>query len=162
MTEKSAPANPKACASCPWRIKNQGTPHPDGWYRASNLARLWAKLKRGDSMSCHKTDPNNPVPEGTKPVPEGTTIHECTGALTLQQRELMNFQDIAKTEGKKALKIYKQQHPNGMSREGMLVLVERAMFGGTQIGGLEMSSPNLNDMEVGYPAKLKWDPKVEE
>lgn len=152
-----APANPKACVSCPWRLKNQGKPHPDGWFTAANLKRLWAKLRHGEMMSCHRTDPNNPVPEGQQPVPEGTTTHECAGALTLQQRELMNFQDIAKVE-KKALKVYKQQHPQGMTRDGLTAIVERAMFGGTSIGGLKMSKPNLNDPEVGY-SKLNWKPR---
>jgi len=163
MTEKSkqAPANPKACSSCPWRIKNQGTPHPDGWYKPSNLARLWQRLRRGESMSCHKTDPNNPVPKGQTPVPDGTTIHECSGALIVQQREFMNFQLVAKTApGKTALKVYKQQHPNGMTREGMLVMLERAMFGGTALGGMKMSSLDLGDEGVGYPAKLKFDLKA--
>lgn len=49
------------CAQCPWRTSNQGKRHPDGWYTKANLRRLWAGLRRGERMTCHPTDPANPV-----------------------------------------------------------------------------------------------------
>ncbi len=56
-------AAPRPCSSCPWLIANHGRPHPDGWNTKRNRDRLWAKLRTGDSMSCHKTDVSNPVPD---------------------------------------------------------------------------------------------------
>lgn len=154
-TSKVAPANPRPCSECPWRTDNHGKPHPDGWFTKRNRDRLWAKLRRGDSMSCHKTDPSNPVPEGVDPVKAGTTVHECTGALILQQREMMNFQAC------KSLPTYKAQHPKGMTRTGLLVLVERSMFGGVPVlgGGVAMARPNLNE-PVSHDG-LNWTPPTE-
>lgn len=155
MSAKVAPANPKACAACPWRIANQGMRHPDGWYTAANLKRLWAALRQGGNMSCHPTDSRNPVPEGTKQVPESVTTHECAGALTLQQREMMNFQDIAQAMPEKgnAHRAYLKVHPNGMTKIGLAHIASRAIFG--NLDGVAMTALNLNDPDVGY-ARLAW------
>lgn len=60
MTQQAAP---HACSACPWRLANQGKRHPDGWYAKANLSRLWSRLRRGEAMSCHPSDPNNEVSE---------------------------------------------------------------------------------------------------
>lgn len=145
-----SPAKPRPCATCPWRTANHGKPHPDGWYTKRNRARLWAQLRRGEMMSCHKTDPANPVPSGVKPVPYGTEVHECAGALVLQQREIMNFQRC------KSLPLYRSQHPNGLLRAGLLTIAERAVFGG--MSGLVMARPDLNE-PVSHD-RLHWNPDV--
>lgn len=143
------PACPRPCKECPWLTENHGKPHADGWYTKKNRSRLWnGGLKHGDSMSCHKTDPNNPVPEGTQPVPEGTPVHECTGALVLQQKEIMLFQrccDEARAVGD--VDGFKRYRAAGgtMTRQGILIVVERFLFGGSALGGLKMSRPNLNE-----------------
>lgn len=140
-------ACPHPCSSCPWLIANHGKPHPHGWYTKANRERLWAKLRRGDSMSCHPTDPDNPVPEGHRAAPEDSIVKECTGALVLQQREVMNFQ-AAKDRG-----AYRKQHPRGMTLLGLAAVIERVMFGGL-MGSLKMTKPDLNE-PVGHDG-LNW------
>src|SRR5690349_1270948 len=108
---------PSPCSHCPWRTENHGKPHPDGWYTAANRKRLWAKLRRGESMSCHPTDPENPVSEkaraaGAVVAKEGSQVRECIGAIVLQQREVMRFQ--AQPDA------YLKLHSNGMTRRGLI------------------------------------------
>lgn len=78
------------CSACPWRKSNQGKSHPHGWYSKANLRRLWAGLRTGEApgMTCHPTDKENPIPDGTKPVPDNVERHECAGAILLVIREL--------------------------------------------------------------------------
>ena len=143
----------RPCVSCPWRVENQGKPHPDGWFTKANRTRLWAKLKRGDQMSCHRTDPSNPVPEGGRVVPEGTTPVECAGALILQQRELMQLQAVGD------IRAYRRARPKGLTVEGIRVLLHRAMFGGVpMVGGVPMAKPDLRE-PVAMDG-LEWDPSV--
>lgn len=87
---KIHPARPTACSQCPWRASNQSRRHPGGWYTRKNLLRLWNGMRtaKAPGMTCHPTDPNNPVPEGCPSTPEGKKTHECTGALILIIREL--------------------------------------------------------------------------
>lgn len=146
------PAAPRACAACPWRRSNQGKRHPDGWFSKKNLRRLWARLRRGESMTCHPTDPNNPVPPGFTPAPAGAKTAECTGALILQQREVMNFQAVIAEDPNRrdALREYRRRHPAGMSREGLAEVVSRAVFAGTPFAGGVMTRPDLSDPDVGY------------
>lgn len=155
MPEQAAPT---PCVHCPWRTSNQGKRHPDGWYTAANLRRLWAQLRRGELMSCHPTDPGNPVSEraqavGYRPAPEHSQVRECTGALVIQQREFMLLQDGYNAD----LKRYRRERPKGMTKEGLWSLIERAVFGGTPIGGHAMARPDLNQPDVGVPW-LAWDP----
>ncbi len=147
---KDSAACPRPCSSCPWLTVNHGKPHPDGWYTKGNRKRLWnGGLRHGDLMSCHKTDPHNPVPEGEKPVPGDTVVHECTGALILQQRELMLFQTAAEHseavgDKRGSFKLYRQMGGT-MTKMGLGEIVNRAMLGGTPFGGLRMSRPDLNE-----------------
>jgi hypothetical protein len=154
---KIVPANPSPCSECPWRTVNQGKPHPHGWYTKKNLARLWAALRRGESMSCHPTDVDNIVPEGGRVVPPGTEAHECAGALLLQQRELMYFQQPCAPFDR--YQSYRRDHPRGLSKMGVFRLAERAMFGGVPlIGGMKMTKLDLNQ-EVSYPPLGVWKPE---
>ena len=157
------PANPKPCSSCPWLISNHGKPHPDGWFTKKNRDRLWAQLRKGESMSCHKTDPDNRVPEGTAPVSEDVEPCECTGALILQQREVMKFQEHCKaaeaevlSSDRGGLKRYRAENSKGMTHDGLAEIMSRAMLGGTPFGGLKLTRPNLNE-PVGHDP-LTWEP----
>jgi hypothetical protein len=122
------PANLKPCRDCPWRVENQGKRHKDGWFTKANRDRLWAKLRRGDSMTCHMTDPDNPVPEGYKTVKDDATTHECAGALILQQREWMKMQELGE------IPAYRKKWPRGLTKEGLLAILNRHLYGGTPFG----------------------------
>jgi hypothetical protein len=151
-------ANPMACAHCPWRLSNQGKRHPHGWYSKVNLRGLWAKLRRGERMTCHPTDPTNPVPEGHREVAPGTVIHECTGGLILQHREVMRLTAACRSAdetGGDGFRLYRERHPRGLSREGAAELVSRYLFGGLQ-GSKVMTRPDLMDPDVGYPPLGEW------
>jgi hypothetical protein len=165
MTTKGtiAPATLHPCVHCPWRTTNQGKPHPLGWYTKANLRRLWAGMRRGEDMSCHPTDPRNPVPDGARPAPEGSTTLECAGSLILKQREVMHFQQLAEDHpGEDPFKLYRQAHPRGLTRDGLWAVVSRAMFGGVPvIGGLAMTRPDLNEPGISAPGLAGWDPVAE-
>ncbi len=147
------PAAPTPCLHCPWRPSNQGKRHPDGWYTKANLQRLWAQLRRGELMSCHPTDPGNPVSDaaqkaGYRPAPAHSRVRECTGALVIQQREFMLLQDRYNAN----LGIYRRERPRGLTRDGIMALLERAVFGGSPFGaGPALTRPNLNQDDVGVP-----------
>jgi hypothetical protein len=146
------------CRDCPWLLANQRRrAHPDGWFTARNRDWLWTRLRRGDPMSCHRTDPGNPVSQraaerGYRPVPAGTQVLECRGAVVLQQREmhlLMNRYGMDVTA-------YRRARPRGLTREGITAMVLRLAFGGVPIlGAPRMGRPGL-DAAVGH-APLQWD-----
>lgn len=168
MTARTSvsPATRQPCAHCPWRISNQGKPHPDGWYTKKNLRRLWVGMRRGERMTCHPTDPDNPVTpkaiaRGYKPAPENARTNECAGALILQQREYMRFQAIVESLSPTerigdAMRRYRAAHPRGLTRDGLVALVERAMFGGSPLDNLAMTKPDLNQDDVGHPDLVPW------
>lgn len=151
------PAAPSPCHACPWRTSNHGKPHPDGWYTKKNRDRLWAQLRRGERMTCHPTDPTNPVPEGYPQPPSDCTTLECCGSLILQQREVMVFQKCcneADSQGKNdGLKRYRKLRPKGLTREGIFAVVERVLFSGA-FGSKSVTKPDLNQA-VSHP-DLSW------
>lgn len=105
-------------------------------------------------MSCHPTDPRMAEFEGYEALADREITHECAGALVLVQREWMVFQDMceANPKSKKTLPLYRKARPNGLLREGLIALMERAMLGGTVLNPVAMARPNLADTEIGYPA----------
>jgi len=152
------PACPKPCSSCPWRLANQGSkPDPHSFYTKANLARLWKGLRDGARMSCHPTDPRMSEFAGYESLADRGVTHECAGALTLQQRELMKYQEIALADpkSKRTLQEYKKQNPKGLTRNGLVSLVERSVFGRTSLD-VAMSTPDLNDTEIGYGVLGAW------
>lgn len=152
---KVEPACPVPCKYCPWRLANQGSkPDPHKFYTPANLARLWKGLRAGARMSCHPTDPRMAEFKGYEALADRASTNECTGALVIVQREFMAFQGIAEAnpESKKVLQLYRKQRSNGLAREGLIALMERAMLGGTILNPIAMSRPNLGDEEIGYPA----------
>lgn len=145
------PACPKACASCPWRTANQGSkPDPHKFYTTANLKRLWRGLRDGARMSCHPTDPRMAEFAGYESLGDRTSTNECTGGLILQQREFMLFQQMMQDapESKTVLRDYRRERPNGMTKNGLVSLVNRVMF--APLDRVEMSKPNLVDPEVGF------------
>jgi hypothetical protein len=147
------------CRACPWLTRNQGTRHPDGWYTKGNLARLWAGLRRGEGMSCHQTDPRNPVSPkaaaaGYRPAPDSAEVRECIGGLILQQRELHLYGRLLD------LAAYRRARPRGLTRDGLATVVSRLAFGDTCLGGPAMARPNLNHPDVGH-TPLPWTPITE-
>lgn len=137
------PAGP--CRHCPWLTTNHRRRHPDGWFTKANRARLWAKLRTGDSMSCHPTDPNNPVSEravaaGYRPAPATARTRECMGALILQQREFMVWQDVH--GGDHAA--YRKGRPGALTLGALARIAQRFLFGGVPTGPAAMPKPNLN------------------
>jgi hypothetical protein len=144
------------CGTCPWRLGNHGRRHPDGWFTKANRDRLWSQLRRGEMMSCHPTDPANPVSEkaqeaGYRPAPEGATRLECRGAVIIQQRELhllINRYDMSVAD-------YRRDRPRGLTRDGISAMVARLAFGGTFLGGPKVARPDLN-AAVGHDP-LPWD-----
>lgn len=145
-------ACPKPCAVCPWRVANQGASHPHNFYTTANLKRLWRGLRSGIRMSCHETDPRMAEFPGYEALADRKVVRECAGALVLQQRELMRFQEIARANPNgNTFSEYRKQRPKGMTRRGLSVIVERAVFGGTPLDRVAMAQPDLSDSEVGFP-----------
>lgn len=116
----------RACSTCPWRASNQGKPHPAGWYKMSNLRRLWRGLRTGAApgMVCHSTDPKSGDYGSSKPPAPEAKPHECLGATILIARE------FAILQATKDLKHYRALRPGGLTRRGFTVFAERAIFGG--------------------------------
>ncbi len=147
------------CAACPWRTSNAGKPHPDGWYRRANLARLWRLLREGEPMSCHPTDPDNPVSEeaqaaGYRPAPPGSTRLECRGAVILVQRE---FHLLINRFGNDVA-AYRSARPRALTKRGIGNIAVRLVLGGVPlVGGPKMARPDLN-ADVGYEPFLPWTP----
>jgi hypothetical protein len=149
------PACPVPCKFCPWRLANQGSkPDPHKFYTLGNLARLWKGLRSGARMSCHPTDPRMAEFAGYESLADRVSTNECSGALVIVQREFMVFQNmaLADPENKKTLQQYRKARPNGLTREGLITLAERAMLGGTILNPIAMARPNLGDEEIGYAA----------
>lgn len=164
MSRPLHPATDHPCAACPWLTANHGKPHPHGWYLLKNLRRLWRELRRGQTMSCHPTDPDNVVPPGAAEPPPDAATRECAGALVLMQRETMRMQRAAEAAqaagAKDGLARYRHAHPKGLTRGGICEVVARATMGGTPFGGLAMARPDLN-LPVSHPDLVPWDPKTE-
>lgn len=152
------PSSAQACKTCPWRIENHGRRHPDGWFSRANRTRLWAKLRRGDAMSCHRTDPgvevsDKAVAAGFKRVPEGVEARECTGATILIQREFMTWQGQYAGD----LRAYRKARPLGLTREGLMAVVQRVAFAGVPFfGGPKMDNPDLDAEGIDAGNGLDW------
>lgn len=151
---------PTACKACPWRLANQGKRHPDGWYTKANLRRLWAGLRRGEDMSCHPTDPANPVSDqareqGYREAPAHSDVRECVGSVLLRQREMVLLDRNYDND----MASYRSRRPRGLTKEGIAAVALRAALGGTILGGARMPRPDLNDTEIGYGPLGEWLPQ---
>lgn len=153
---KMAPATEAGpCAACPWRTENHGKRHPDGWYSNKNLRRLWAGLRTGERMTCHPTDPRNPVPDGHRAAPEGTTTRECYGAQVLIQRELQRVSDALTPDGAK-WSDYSRSHPRGLTRDGAAAHISSHI---AFPGELVVTHVDLNTTGISAPGVEPWEPR---
>jgi hypothetical protein len=161
-------AAPRACAHCPWRLSNQGQPHPHGFYSKRNLARLWAGLRSGNApgMTCHPTDPLMAEFEGYEETADREETLECRGSIILMTREVMRFQAICHQVERgeleqNALREYRAAAPLGLQRAGLAEIVSRFLLGGTPLArAVQCDSNQVNDPEVGYPPLGEWDPGI--
>lgn len=159
---------PRACSHCPWRLSNQGTPHPHGFYRAANLRRLWTGLRTGQApgMTCHPTDPRMVEWEGYEDTADREVTNECAGATALVLREVMRFQALtfevdaekdagARTQHGEALRRYKAAQPRGLTKAALADAVWRYLT-----GKAIPSAQLVNDPTVGYAPLGVWDPEI--
>jgi hypothetical protein len=131
---------------------------------------LWSGLRRGEDMTCHPTDPDNPVEaewlaKGVKRAPDGATTTECTGALILKQREWMRLQACVERRGddpaaaKAGWADYRAAHPRGLTRDGIACFMSRVLFSGTLLAsGPDVARPNLNEDGIAAPGIVAWTP----
>ncbi len=157
MTGNDHASDADPCVTCPWRLDNHGRKHPDGWFTKANRNRLWYRLRGGEMMSCHPTDPTNPVSEkaqeaGYRPAPEGSKVLECRGAVILQQREMALLIERYGAD----IRAYRRDRPRGLTRDGVQVMIARIAFGGVPLmGGPRIGRPDLL-ARVGHDP-LPWD-----
>lgn len=128
--------DPRVCDTCPWLKKNHGKRHAAGWYRASNLRRLWNGLRTGNApgMICHSTDPNNKEYGGDANIVPGHE-NECGGALMLVIR---NVDALNKGETPPVQPSF--------TRSGLAHWIERHLFG----GGIRVDCDKAPE-EIGVP-----------
>lgn len=158
METEVAPALESPCGACPWRTSNQGRQHPNGWYTKRNLSRLWGGMRRGEAMTCHPTDPSNPMPDGWREVPADAVTRECAGYQTMILREWSIIERITLLPGNMThvLQLYRRLRPRGLTEIGVAALIERTMYAGTPLSHHwhKLTSQDL-DAEVSYP-DLPW------
>jgi hypothetical protein len=159
VSEQPVGGNP--CNQCPWRLANQGKPHPFGFYRKDNLTRLWnqiRKAKGAQAQGCHPTDPSHPdhVASGTPPTAKP---QECLGSVILIARELRALEAAIEKAGddKQGVEIYLKSRKYVLSRRGLLHwLVGRYQMGGTPFGtGPKLPIVNEDNADVGLPEYLR-------
>jgi hypothetical protein len=128
------PAKTTPCSACPWRTANHGNRHPGGWYTKANRRRLWAGMRRGEAMTCHPTDPANPVPEGWPCPPADTVTRECAGFQILVMREMSLIERMVKSiPARLVFAQYRRIRPRGLTRQGMEATIARQFLSGTPL-----------------------------
>jgi hypothetical protein len=144
------------CATCPWRLANQGKPHRFGWFTKANLTRLWNQIRKGGgAQSCHKTDPQHPehVACGAKP---GSKALECPGSVIVVLRELRRIggKDGEVTAGK--VDAYMKARKKGLTRQAVLYwMLSRMTLGNTIMGDGPLPTVDDKDAAVGLPKFLE-------
>ena len=121
---------------------------------------MWSGIRRGEDMSCHPTDPSNPVSEraqekGYRAAPEHAQVRECAGAVILAQREMQVASDLADAQPDADLgALYAQHRPGGMTREGLLSWFARLV---TWPGDVPMRRDhNLHEPVATADPRLEW------
>jgi hypothetical protein len=164
------PVLPNACAQCPWRLSNQGTPHPHGFYTKANIKRLWDGLRTGAApgMSCHPTDSRMADYEGYEQTAEREQMYRCTGSAVMVAREVARFQAFtrevereqeagAKLRRDEALRRYRAEAGRyGMSRDGLSALVWQWMTHSFEFPPVEA----INDPDLGSHLTVAWDAAI--
>lgn len=144
------------CSSCPWRTANHGKAHAHGWFTKANRTRLWAGIRRGERMTCHRTDPENVVPDDQAMVPEGTPVAECAGAQVLVQRELGLVQSAMQADPERGFATYRRQRPGGLTMEGAYVHLAAHAFAGVPMIGSPLPSRAYNLAEPVGTHQVPW------
>jgi len=103
----------------------QGTKHPAGWYKLTNLKRLWNGLRTGKApgMVCHSSDPGSTEYGNTKTIPETSEKRECGGALQLLYTE---FDVLNKTHN---IREYASGRVSPLTKGAIAGIVSRKIFG---------------------------------
>lgn len=165
------PALPRACSACPWRLSNQGTPHPHGFYDRENIKRLWAGIRTGEApgMTCHPTDPRMSEFEGYERTAEADTTYECMGSWTIVAREVARFEticrevDAAKQAGAKfrsgeALRRYRAETKGkGFTRDGLRLWAVRFALAFPGENLIRVPREALLDEGVGTTLAPAWE-----
>lgn len=137
----------KVCETCPWLKKNHGKEHPDGWYKTSNIKRIWNGLRTGRApgVICHSTDADQADYGGVAKINPETKKQECAGALLALGKHVTEVNETV-SQLKEGLKAYQARHALPLTKTGLAVIFERQVFGGI---------PPVEDRrdEVGLP----WD-----
>lgn len=144
------PEHVSMCEQCPWRRRNHGRRHKNGFYTKANLRRLWKQIRSGEGVqTCHLTDPNHPdhVEAGASAT---ATPHECAGSLALVAREINKFEALIEEGHDDPYKIYKQQNSRGLSRDGFWYWMIRA---GDSSNALTEKLPTI-DVNLIYDEEL--------
>lgn len=141
------------CAQCPWRLSNHGKRHPGGFYRKSNMQRLWNQLRRGGmAQSCHLTDPSHPdhIASG---APLKAQAQECPGSVIVIIRELRKVQGAAESVGTAQIDTYLAANPRGLTRSGLRywLLMRASALAGTLLGGKPLPDVDETDPLIGHP-----------
>lgn len=108
-------------------------------------------------MSCHPTDPENPIPDGAREVPADVVTRECAGILVLIQREMNIIDRMAATTDDLARR-YRKLRSRGLTLEGIAANIHRIMMSrineAERLGVLPMTKVDL-DLEVSHDP-LPW------
>lgn len=130
----------KVCETCPWLKKNQGKKHKAGWYKLSNLKRLWNGLRTGKApgMICHSTDPSSKEYGGSDKIKPDSKPTPCAGAILALGKHVneMNASGDYNT--------YAARKTRPITKRGVMSLYEQQIFGG--IPAVEDRSD-----EIGFP-----------
>jgi hypothetical protein len=114
-------------------------------------------------MSCHPTDPTNPIPEGSRAVPDGTTTRLCAGAEVLVQREAQRANDVMKAHidsgaSGDAFTPYRKTHPKGLTKQGAFTVMMEIAYTGMP-GTVARTAVDLNAADVSHPDLVPWEPR---
>jgi hypothetical protein len=149
----------RPCAQCPWRLSNQGRPHPFGFYTKANLKRLWNQVRGGGRpQSCHLTDPSHPdhVAAGAKP---NAVAQECPGSIVVVMREIKHLEAFGNgiVGTKEGIARYLKERKKGLKKTGLLYwIVQRIQFGKVPMFNADGPLPevDVDDVEIGLPEEL--------
>ena len=146
----------KPCPQCPWRKDNQGKRHKNGFYTKQNLTRLWNGCRKGDTHSCHLTDPSHPhhIEAG---APENAKAKECPGVVILAIREMKKATEANNEMTPASIDRYLAARSKGLSKDGLLYWgVQRYLMGGVPVmGGPKLPVVDHEDEAIGLPEYLR-------
>ena len=154
MTDGTPP-----CKTCPFLRSNQGKRTAGGFYSRRNLQRMWARIRQGELLICHSTDPEAWV-TGSPTCPKKGQIkpgneQACRGALYMVKREDKTLlKSIDAGTGFSGYARAPEAAKPPMTPLGFLAIAETVMLAGSPLGTrLKLYAPDM-DADVGLP----WEP----